>query len=154
MHSGWNTWLHLGIKRSVSSSSNSFKHTAHSSVARPILRLLTVEYTKVGNVSMTSRSRPRWRRAIGMERSNLPLILRSAHCLVYTERNPRMKNTATRITRTMAMDLSNFSFENLLSGGGGVSVLGSCAVAGDGNCESQWTLLISSTLRYNNFKAG
>uniref|UniRef100_A0A2P2Q3G4 Uncharacterized protein n=1 Tax=Rhizophora mucronata TaxID=61149 RepID=A0A2P2Q3G4_RHIMU len=43
MHSGWNAWSHLGIKRSVSWSSNSFKHTAHSSAPFPILSPFTTE---------------------------------------------------------------------------------------------------------------
>ncbi|RDY06148.1 hypothetical protein CR513_09916, partial [Mucuna pruriens] len=59
MHSGWNTWSHLGIKRSVSVSSNSHKHTAHSSVPFPSLWILTTEYSSVGNASITAGSRPR-----------------------------------------------------------------------------------------------
>ncbi|KAF7816997.1 hypothetical protein G2W53_030966 [Senna tora] len=111
MQSGWNTWLHFGIKRRVSSSSNSFKHTAHSSVLLPF----TVEYTKVGKVSMISEFRPRARRPltpIGSVNSNLPLLRRSVHCRVYTERKPKMKNTTTRMTMMMAMFLSNLSLEN------------------------------------------
>jgi hypothetical protein len=46
-----------------------------------------------------------------------------------------MKNTATKITNTIAIDLSNLSFEILSAGGGGGGggfVFGICAVADGG----------------------
>ncbi|KAH0451266.1 hypothetical protein IEQ34_018565 [Dendrobium chrysotoxum] len=54
----WNTWLHIGSKRRISSSSNSQRQTAHSSNSLPNLCPFTSEYTIVGNVSSRAESKP------------------------------------------------------------------------------------------------
>lgn len=84
---GWKTWLHLGNKRSVSWSSNSFKHTAHSSSPLPILRPLTAEYARIGKVSTTSWDRPRRLGLSGVEDTSGLTVLEAVaarnyvHCL-------------------------------------------------------------------------
>uniref|UniRef100_A0A0E0EMG1 Uncharacterized protein n=1 Tax=Oryza meridionalis TaxID=40149 RepID=A0A0E0EMG1_9ORYZ len=58
MQSAWNAWEHLGSSRSVSSSSNSLRHTAHSSAPLPALCAFTSAYAMVGNAPSTAGSSP------------------------------------------------------------------------------------------------
>ena len=67
MQSGWKAWLHLGRSVSRSSSSNSLRHTAHSSAPPPCLptrSALASAYFMVGKASTTSASSPRGRRCL------------------------------------------------------------------------------------------
>uniref|UniRef100_K3YSV2 Uncharacterized protein n=1 Tax=Setaria italica TaxID=4555 RepID=K3YSV2_SETIT len=82
MQSGWKAWLHLGNSLSRSSSSNSLRHTAHSSAPPfPIRSALASAYLMVGNASTTSASSPRGRRCLRdreMKASKLGTAARSS----------------------------------------------------------------------------
>ncbi|KAK4584145.1 hypothetical protein RGQ29_022040 [Quercus rubra] len=122
MQSGWNAWLHLGNKRSVSWSSNSPKHTAHSSVVAVTFTVLRFLASKVGKDSITARSRPqvldRFAEMTGPARVSMQSLKKM-------QKKAMKKKAHTRNTMTSEAEWLKFP----ATGGVSVDAVPACALA-------------------------